>query len=300
MKRCFFLLACAAALLATLSSCQPNVEVYNPKCKISKIWYRSEVGDPAEVYQYDKKGMLTNITIDSLETYDFTYNKDKTVAKVVHVGKKYTESIDMTYDDDGLIKTMTYTMNDTVRQEAEFTRDEETARIKHVEETYDKSFFDRYYIMYKSKLYNTYMGDANRICKMVEESGRKGLTLHCSMDITYYPGKKEKEYKNIATIVQRYPDLRQEVTRTFTYDTTTFNPFYGMTYAYAGFAGYYVNNKATEEEIVRTDGIVTRQVSYTYKYEGEHFLNDKRYPRQFITISSENYIPVRTYILYIK
>ncbi len=298
MRKCFFAFLFGLTIMACLTSCKPDDEIYNPKCKIYKIWYRSEVGDPAEVFEYDKKGMLMNITIDSLETYDFNYNKDKTVSSIVHVGDKYTETIEMTYNKDRLITDMFYTVDDTVRLELNFQRDEETTRIKHIEERYDKSFFDRYYIMYKSKLFRSFLGDPERVYKMVIESGMKDLTLHCSTDITYYPGKHGKEFKNIATVVENYPDLRQEVTRTFTYDTTTFNPFYGMPYAYAKYAGYYVNNKATENEVIRTNGVVARDITYTYSYEGEHFLNDKRYPRQFITVSSENGIPIKTYILY--
>lgn len=300
MKKLFTILFLMSSLFVMFTSCKPDDEIYNAKCKIYKIWYRSEVGDPAEVFQYDKKGMLTNITIDSLETYDFVYNKDKTVAQIVHVGKKYTETMDMTYNDDRLITEMIYTMNDTVRQKVVFTRDEETTRIKHIDETYDKSFFDRYYVVYKSKLYNSFMGDPKDIYDLVENSGVKGLTVHCKTDVSYYPGKREKEFKNISKVVEKYPDLNKEIVRTYTYDTTTYNPFYGMPYAYAKYAGYYVNNKATETETVFTAGYITRNVTYTYKYEGEHFLNEKRFPRQFITISSENNVPVNTYILYAK
>ena len=98
------------ALLATsLTSCKPDEEIYNPTCKISKIWYRSDVGDPNEVYVYDSKGkQLQQIVVDSLYTFDFSYNKDKTVSKIVHVNEDgYTETIDFKWTNQ-LVDKMTY------------------------------------------------------------------------------------------------------------------------------------------------------------------------------------------------
>ncbi|MCQ2284902.1 MAG: hypothetical protein MJZ57_08380 [Bacteroidales bacterium] len=299
MKKFFALLALVAALVVTFTSCKPDDEIYNPQCKIRKIWYRSDVYAPNEVYNYDSKGMLTNITIDSAETFDFMYNKDKTVSRITHVGEFYTETIDLTYTEDRLVTKMVYTVDDTVRQEIVFTRDEETTRITKIEETYEKAFFDRYYILYRSKLYDAFMGDINTIHQLAKSADSKDLQLHSVKTITYAPGEKEK-YENIESIVEEYPDLRRVVTRTFTYDPESFNPFYGLQFAYAKYAGYYVNNKLKETEEVKTAGVVTRYEEKTYSYEGEHYMNDKKYPRQFITISSDNNIPIHTYILYLK
>lgn len=298
MKKILTLLAFVAVVAATFTSCKPDDEIYDPKCKISKIWYRSDVYAPNEVYNYDDKGMLTSITIDSAETFDFSYNKDKTVSRIVHKGEFYTETIDMTYTD-RLVDKMVYTVNDTVRQEIVFKRDEETTRITNIDETYDKAFFDRYYIIYRSKLYDAFFGNVKEVHEMAQNSQTKDLQIHCNKTIKYAPGKKEK-YNNIESIVEEYPDLRQTITRTYTYDTLSYNPFYGLQFAYADYAGYYLNNKKTETEEVNTAGVITRRVTKTYSYEGEHYMNDKKYPRQFITVSSENNIPIRTYILYLK
>lgn len=298
MKKILSILAFVAALTVVFTSCKPDDEIYNRKCKISKIWYLSNVGNPNEVYKYDDKGMLTTIVVDSLETYDFTYNKDKTVASIVHVGKHYTETIDMNYTN-RLVDKIVYKVNDTSRQEITFYRDEETTRITHIEEIYDKDFFEYYSMMGKSKLYNSFMGDPSAVREMAQQSGSKDLVLHCNKRIYYAPGKKEK-YENIDSIVEVYPDLRQEITRTYTYDLESFNPFYGLPYAYAEYNGYYLNNKLMETETVKTAGRVTKQVVYTYNYEGMHFMNDKKFPRQFTKTSSENNIPRNTYILYAK
>lgn len=296
MKKYFSFIILAAFCVVALSSCKPDDEIYNRKCKISKIWYLSNVGPANEVYTYDKKHVLTNITIDSLETYDFTYNKDKTVSEIVHKGKDYTEKIEMTYTD-RLVDKIVYSVNDTTRQEVTFTRDEETTRITKISEMYDKSFYDRYSILNKSSLYRKFMGDPTRVVEMIRESGAKDLVLHCEKTITYDPGEKEK-YENIASVVEVYPDLRQEITRTYQYDVESFNPFYGLPYAYADYAGYYLNNKLVETETIKTAGVISREIVYTYNYTGQHYMNDKKFPRQFTKTSSENNIPRNTYILY--
>ena len=298
MKKYLSFIILAAFCITALVSCKPDDEIYNRKCKISKIWYLSNVYEPNEVYNYDKKGVLTSITIDSLETYDFTYNKDKTVSEIVHKGKDYTEKIVMTYTD-RLVDKMVYSVNDTVRQEITFTRDEETTRITNIHEVYDKAFYDSFSILNKSSLYSSFIGDPKPVMDMIRQSGAKDLVLHCDKTITYDPGK-HKKYDNISTIVEVYPDLRQEITRTYQYDLESYNPFYGLQFAYAGYAGYYLNNKLVETETTKTAGVVTREIVYTYNYSGTHYMNDKKFPRQFVKISSENNIPRNTYILYVN
>lgn len=298
MKKYLILLVCAVFAVVSLQSCQPDEEIYHPKCKISKIWYFSNVGAPNEVYNYDEKGNLMNITVDSLETFDFTYNKDKTVSQIVHVGEDYTETIDITYTD-RLVDKMVYTVNDTIRQEVSFTRDEETQRITNIEENYDKPFFDSFLYGTKSKLYNKFMGDYAETSAKIKAMPTKDLTLHCTKTIIYAPGEKEK-YENIDTIVEVYPSLNQRIVHTYKYDLESFNPFYGLSFAYASYAGYYLNNILQEHQVTYTNGAITKDVTYTYNYTGMHFMNDKHYPRQFTKTSSENNIPRNTYILYLK
>ncbi len=301
MKKTVTLFAVMAAFTMLFSACKSDDEIYNPKCKISKIWYLSNVGDPSEVYQYDSKGMLVSIEVDSTETYDFTYNKDKTVASITHVGQYYTELIEMTYTDQ-LVDQIVYTVDDTVRQEITFRRDEETTRITNIDEMYDKTFYDYYEYMTKNQcgqFYNRFLGDAGQKMEMVRQSGVKDLSLHCTKTIVYAPGEKEK-YDNIDSISEVYPELRQEIIRTYTYDTESYNPFYGLPFCYADYSGYYLNNKLIETETTITAGSVSREITYTYNYTGTHFMNDKMFPRQFTKTSSENNIPRNTYILYVK
>lgn len=299
MKKIFALLAFAVALTVVFSSCKPDDEIYKTKCQIYKVWYLSNVGDPNEVWQYSDRGnLLTSITVDSTEVYDFTYNKDKTVASILHKGNDYTETIEMTYTD-RLVDKMVYKVNDTIRQEITFTRDEETTRISKIEEIFDKTFYAQYNIFKKSGFYSRFIDDPMKVCSMMRESGQKDLVLHCTKEITYDPGKREKEYNNIAKVVETYPDLQQQIVRTYTYDPETYNPYYGLTFAFSGYKGYYLNNKLTESEEIWISGALSRVTNYTYDYSGMNYLNDKAFPRQFITRSSaENNIPRNTYILY--
>ncbi|MBR4136567.1 MAG: hypothetical protein IKU03_09220 [Bacteroidales bacterium] len=299
MKKNILLVALAIFVVGAFSSCQKNVETYHPKCKIKKIWYRSDVYAPNEVYNYDDKGVLTSITIDSLYSFEFTYNKDKTVASIYHVGEKYSETVNINYDVEGLMESMTYTVDGQVRQEMKVSRDEETQRIKKIEENYDKEFFDNLVYMKDLRLYNRMLGDIQEIHQLCKEAASKDLVFRSTKTFTYEEGSK-KNFDNISKIVEEYPALRRQVTRTYTYDEESFNPFYGLPFAYADYAGYYLNNKLKETEEVKVEGAVTRNVTYTYSYEGLHYMNNKMYPRQFITISSENNIPVHTYILYLK
>ena len=47
-------------------------------------------------------------------------------------------------------------------------------------------------------------------------------------------------------------------------------------------------------------GSLSKVVDIVYNYEGLHYMNDKHYPREFVTISSETNVPRHTYILYKK
>lgn len=298
MKKVFALLACAALLTTLFSSCKPDDELYKTKCQIYKVWNLSNVGDPDEVWQYSEKGnLLTTITVDSVEVYKFNYNKDKTVESIQHDGVDYNEKIEITYTD-RLVDKMVYKVNDTIRQEITFTRDEETTRITDIEELFDKSFYAQYNIFKKSGFYSKFIGDPMEVCAMMRENGAKDLVLHCTKKIVYEQGENKK-YENIAMVVETYPDLQQEIIRTYTYDLETYNPYYGLTFAFAGYKGYYLNNKLTETEEIRTHGQVSRVINITYDYSGINYLNSKGFPRQFITRSSaENNIPRNTYILY--
>lgn len=299
MKKNILLIALAIFMVGTFSTCQKNVETYQPKCKIKKIWYRSNVYAPNEVYNYDDKGVLTSITIDSVYSFEFTYNKDKTVSSIYHVGEKYSETVNITYNEDGLMEAMTYTVDGQVRQDMKVSRDEETQRIKKIEENYDKEFFDNLVYTKDLRLYNRILGNAEDVQELCKADQSKDLVFRSTKTFTYEEGSK-KNFDNISNIVEEYPSLRRVVTRTYSYDEESFNPFYGLPFAYADYAGYYLNNKLKETEEVKVEGALTRYVVYTYSYEGLHYMNNKMYPRQFITISSENNIPIHTYILYLK
>lgn len=302
MKKISILIIAVAAVLLSFSSCKPKDEIYDPVCKISKIWYysNSDWDHPNLIFRYGEKNMLDSIIVDSTQTFVFAYNKDKTVSQITNVQEDYTEVIDITYED-CLVNKILYKVNDTVRQEVNFMRDEETQRITHIEEIYDRLFYESFQYAKSLRLYNTFMGDFADVQSRIQFSPIKDMEVRCTKEVKYAPGKKEK-YEDIESITETYPYLNEVIVRTFTYDEedVTYNPFYGLPYAYSSFFGYHVHNYATQTVQVLLYGTENKRTVYTYDYRGENYLNKKKYPRQFTTTSSENNIPRNTYILYAK
>lgn len=286
--------------LLCFNSCKPDLEIYNPKCKISKIWYRSEVGDPDETYIYDKHDkLLEQIVMENGESFDFEYNKDKSISKIVHVGADYTEQIAFK-STKRLVDSMSYYVDGVVRMAMTVFHNEDTKRIDSIREVYDREFFEQF--LKKSErrpLYNKFVGNYDEIYDIVSKSQCKDLQLHAIKRFTYDPGK-HKDYKNISTYEEEYPSEKTKVVHSITYNVALYNPFYGMTFAYAGYDGYYVNAKISERVETLINGTVSKTEDIVYNYDGTHYLNDKNFPRQFITISSTNNVPVHTYILYKK
>ena len=309
MKKYLFPLFLIVLVIVGFISCKPDEEIYNPTCRISKIWYLSDVGSPNEVYVYDSKGKeLQQIIVDSVYSFDFYYNKDKSISKIVHLGKNYTEEVAF-QSTDRLVDKMTYTMDGEVHLEYTFFRngdkkDKAFGRIDSIKVMYDAAFYEPYYgdisnRNLKHPLYDKIVGDYNEVSKILAANDSKDLTLYSVKRFTYDPGDKEK-YENISMYVEEFPVEQTVVTHTFQYDLESYNPFYGLPFAYADMAGYTLNLKTFEhvETVVANDP--PKVVDITYSYSGEHFMNDKHYPRQFVTRSSENNIPRRTYILYKK
>lgn len=310
MKKYLFLLVLAAFLVAGFTSCKPDDEIYNPTCKISKIWYRSDVGSPNEIYIYDDKVReLQQILIDSTYSFDFSYNKDKTVSKIVHVGKNYTETIDFQWTN-RLIDKMTYTIDGEVRLDYTFHRidnkkDKAYGRIDSVYVMYDAAFYADYFDQIDNKsaskhpLYDKVFGDYKKIAEVFAESPSKGLVMYSVKRFTYDPGK-HKKYENISEYEEVFPIQQKVITHKYTYDVTSHNPFYGLPFAYADVKGYYQNLPLTEHVETWVAGACSKMEDITYTYEGLNYMNDKKYPRQWVTVSSENNVPVHTYILYKK
>ena len=299
----------AAFLVAGFTSCKPDEEIYNPTCKISKIWYRSDVGAPNEIYIYDDKDReLQEILIDSVYSFDFSYNKDKTVSKIVHVGKSYTENIDFQWTD-RLVDKMTYTIDGEVRLEYTFHRidnkkDKAYGRIDHIDVMYAGTFYADYFDQIDNKnskhlLYDNFFGDYNEIAKLFASNPSKDLVMYSVKRFTYDPGK-HKKYENISEYVEEFPIHQKVVKHNYTYDVESYNPFYGLPFAYASVKGYYLNLPVSEHVETWVAGGLSKVEDIAYSYEGLHYMNDKHYPRQWVTVSSENNVPTHTYILYKK
>jgi hypothetical protein len=98
--------------------------------------------------------------------------------------------------------------------------------------------------------------------------------------------------------VEEFPIAQTVITHTYTYNLDSYNPFYGLPFAYADVDGYYLNCLATEHVETVVAGSVQTPIDITYSYDGLHYMNNKHYPRQFVTTSSEDNVPRHTYILY--
>lgn len=296
-----------AVLATAFTSCKPDEEIYDPTCKISKIWYRSDVGSPNEVYVYDDKGkQLQQIVVDSLYSFDFSYNKDKTVSKIVHVDKYFTEEIDFQWTD-RLVDKMTYTINGVVEAEYTFHRhtdkkDPAKGRIDSIETWANVAFYDSLFInpkISKYPLFTKVFGLDENIADVVLKSASKDMKMYSVKRFTYDPGK-HKDYNNIIQYVDSFPIAQRVVTHVFQYDLNSYNPFYGLPFAYADVKGYYYNLPVSEHVETVVAGSLYEVEDFVYSYEGLHYMNDKHYPRQFVTISSKNNVPTHTYILYKK
>lgn len=309
MKKYLLPLFVMALLAVGFSSCKPDEEIYNPTCKISKIWYLSDVGEPNEVYIYNEKTKdLDKIVVDSLYSFDFTYNKDHSISKIVHVGKNYTEEVAF-QTTNRLVDKMTYSMDGEVRLEYTFHRiddkkDKAYSRIDYIEVMYDAAFYEPYFDdisnrSLKHPLYDRVFGDYNRIAEIFASRESKDLMLFSVKRFTYDPGK-HKKYENISKYVEEFPIEQTVITHTYQYDLSAYNPFYGLPFAYADVTGYYKNLVTAEhyEKVVK--GNLSKVIDIAYSYDGLHYMNDKGYPRQFVTLSTENNIPRHTYILYKK
>jgi len=309
MKKYLLPLFVMALLAVGFSSCKPDEEIYNPVCKISKIWYLSDVGAPNEVYVYNEKTKdLEKIIVDSVYSFDFTYNKDHSVAKIVHVDKDYTETIAFE-NTDRLVDKMTYTIDGDVRLEYTVHRIDDKKskayrRIDYIEAMYDEEFYNAYFWKSGSKehpLYDRFIGNYDEVARVCANSGSKDLTkLYSVKRFTYDPGK-HKKYENLAKYVEEFPTHNTVVTHTFQYNLNAYNPFYGLPFVYADFAGYFLNLKTAEHIETVVADVPSKVEDITYTYDGLHDMNGKNYPCHYVTRSTETgNIPRNTYILYKK
>lgn len=290
MKRIVYFLV-FSSLISGFISCNKDEDIYQTKQKIYKIWEVSEVGDPDQTFFYDKKDLLTEIDdyneSDSIHYFfKFSYNDDKTVDVVEHSSPLYTESVKIYYIDK-LVRRMTYTMDGATRMELAFTRDVETNKITKIHEYYDVDYFTGFNKIFNAPLYNRMIGNNETIAELIKRNGTKSLTLHCDRTINYTGN-------NITFIQEVYPEYSTKITQSIIYDTLSFNPFYGTSYAYKGLLGFSENNRIASYTLTYLNDNLIGDGSTNYQY----FLDDKKFPRRIITRKSPDYIPRNTYILY--
>lgn len=292
MKKFIYSLALIVLVIA-FSSCGNNEEIYNPKtCKLYKIWDKSEVGDPTETFSYEKNLLKTIDFFDESDSvhymFDFQYNKDKTVSEISHETANYTEAIKIFYSDK-LVCRMLYTMDDSLRMELLFQRDPETQKLVKIVEYYDMDYYHNFEAVNKSVFFDYFIG-FNDVAEEYFLQNKGALSLHCNRDITYTE-------ENITKVVETYPEYNQVVTSNYTYIEESYNPYYGLNYAYKGLRGYSLYNVLSSDVTTTVNGSVTKQIFTDYEY----VLNDKLYPRrQIVRERPDADYPVNTYFLYLS
>lgn len=280
-----------ATLVSTFTSCNKDEDIYQPKQKLYKIWELSEVGDPDQTFFYDKKNKITEIdAYDPLDSvhyfFKFTYNKDNTVSAIEHSTLLYTEFVEIFYMDK-LVRRMTYSMDGLPRMELLFERDVETDKITKITEYYDVDYFTHHDKIITAALYSRFIGANDLLSDLYKKNGAKALTLHCNRSISYTGD-------NITHVTEVYPEYSTKATLDYTFDTLSFNPYYGLPYTYKGLAGYSKNNKTSFYVTHFLNDNVMGEEYSTYEY----FLDKYNFPRRMITRKSPENIPFNTYFLY--
>lgn len=298
MKKLLFALFSGIFVILAFSSCNKYEEaMYNKSdYQIKYIWYKSNSGDPNEVYTYDKKKMLTQIDIvDSAniggirtEAFTFTYNKDKTVKSVTHVSGEMTETVNFTYLNH-YVKYMTYSINGAIRLTSNFYRDDEkAAKITRIVEIYDRQFFEDMQLYSAPALFNHFIGDYAQLQELAT-ANTKELTLYSTKNITY-------DGDNIVKIEESYPDIHKSIVTTMSYGSVL-NPYYGLNYCYSSDLLGYSKNAVTQKSVATFyDGTPTNTENTAYDYFD---VNKDNYPRVFSYTTEKNPgVFFKTYITY--
>lgn len=298
MKKLLFSLFSGILIILAFASCNKYEEsMYNKNdMKIQYVWYKSNVGAPNETFVYDKKKMLTEITIiDSAniggirsEKFEFTYNKDKTVKSITHDNGEITETVSFSYLN-RYVKYMTYSMNGEVRLTSNFFRDDEkAAKITRIVEIYDRTFFEDNQLYNKAALFNKFLRNQATLDVMAS-ANTKELTFYSEKIITY-------EGENIIKIEESYPDIHKSISTEQTF-SDVLNPYYGMNYCYFNNLFGFSKNMPTRTTVnTYYDGTLTKAEITEYQFPK---VNKYNYPRIF-TYSTERDpgVSFKTYITY--
>jgi len=299
MKKEVLLLATLLISVCVFFSCKNEDEIYNPKCKINKIWHRSEVGAPDEMFHYSKTGQLEKINfindeyVTDVDEAIFTYNKDKTVNEITYTHQDGTvESIALTYNEKKqTVSKMVYKENDVIMKEVIFTRDAEEGKLTKIEEQYDDDLTLKIAAGKLSRFYIRFLGDETEMNNAIKKgNAAKTTQLIKTIDIVY-----DAEFKNIIETTTNTYKFNTVTKKSFQYDEGN-NPYFGLPYFYNDrqnydLVGFSQNNLLSMTSMSYQGDILIDSTTstYTYKY------NKKQYPTLIVKTTD---MPTNTYILY--
>lgn len=322
MKKVLSTLVVLTVGLFLLSGCDKYDEIYNPKCMIKKVWYRSDVNpdtDPSqgvytapanELFTYNDEDQITSISILEDRSYQFTYDGDGYTTHITYINSYgLTENITYTYDNEKkkFMTGLEYKIDGIVRQTVSLTRRADKT-IASIDIMYDREFFQSLDMISKSSFYNRFIGYDENVITALQKSESKDLTRKSLTQLFY-----DEEGLNVVRIVTTIPDLNYVDITTLSYDEGL-NPFFEMPYTYCAnyngdnhkntrssgynfIIGFSKHNKTYERTESQLFGNVVdvSEIRYNYVY------NEANFPRQITERNSKyNNIPTNTFILYVK
>jgi len=304
MKKLIHFTAILCLITLMLGSCNTPEEVYNTKCKLYKIWERSEVGEPDMVLNYDKKERITSITyIDSLNpkpmSFTFNYPDDKSllISEIIYLdeyGK--TETIKLTYDTDNYLKDMEYSIDGVLRQTSHFTR-RDNHTVASILTQFDLEFFRDLdnELNNPSKFYKMFINENTDFLKILAKNQSKELVLKIMTYVFF-----DEEGKNVVKTISTIPSERQQWDIEYSYSdkkTLSFNPFYEIPFAFGNLKSFSLNNPKTEKQIYSYHDDNDKRIIEERLYSFEYQLNEKKFPRNVRTMYQN--VPTNTYYLYL-
>lgn len=308
MKKVLFLPVLIVIMATFISSCEKVMpETYVTECKIDKMWVRAETGDPDIFFHYGDDGFLKRIDLSDSTYYEFQYDPESynRLTTITHYNKDYLmypymEMITLHYEryDNNenvfqYVYKMDYLIEGSIKKTINFTRRNDKT-ITSIKSVYDSTFYNHLpWIFDKSTLYKMFMGDDDVVLEhLMKKNKSEQLTLE-TFSFPIYDAKGE----NIVQIYKKVPDLNLIVTTNISYSYDTYNPFYGLPFAYVNLWAYSKHARVLESSVLEySDGEATTISQKTFYYPSN---NDKSFPERIIIHDTDyNNMPWNLYILY--
>lgn len=267
MKKYLILTAVSALLLMFVTSCDKD-GIYNPKEKISKIYYDQEGSKVlSESWTWDKN-LLTKVAYGtSQDEYQlFEYDK-KQVVKITDyyfgVDHGYVSFI---YDKASLSKVEAYNKDNELTESIEVVHDGKKI-IKLTMTSYEQDYETLKSISHQRLLSRTLGFFVSKpLIDKIMQANHKSTTYVTTIEFTY-------DGDNV--ISEKYTDEEVVYTTTYTYDANL-NPFYDGLFSSENSMALSINNPLSANLTATIGGqSFSSTVSYSYVYDGKWPIEQK-------------------------